>query len=149
MNVLLVESDDVMRSFFQAALEGEGFRVMAVKDNQGGRTVAEATRVDLVVAQFLDESDATGIADLLAALSARSPWFKLLAVVSGFRTRASTAVSLRQMLNPWRTVDLTRGGQVLIDACRAAAREQRSDASTEEGDGMRTLPRHDAGRIVR
>ncbi len=130
MNILLVESDDLMRSFFQAALEGEGFRVMAVKDNRGGRAVADATPVDLVVAQFLDESDAAGMADLLAALSARAPWFKLLAVVSGFRTRATTVTSLRRMLNPWRVVDLTRGGQVLIDACRAAAREQRSSASS-------------------
>lgn len=130
MNILLIESDDLLRSFFQAALEGEGFRVMAVKDNGGGRAVADAMSVDLVVAQFLDEADAAGTADLLAALRARAPWCKLLAVVSGFRTRAATVISLRQMLNPWRTVDLTRGGQVLIDACRAAAREQRSSASS-------------------
>lgn len=130
MNILLVESDDVMRSFFQAALEGEGFRVMAVKDNRGGRAVADAMPVDLVVAQFFDEADAAGIADLLAALSGRSPWFKLLAVVSGFRTRATAVTSLRRMLNPWRTVDLTWGGQVLIDACRAAAHERRSSASS-------------------
>lgn len=125
MNILLIEPDDIMRSLFQAALERDGFRVMAVKDNREGLTVADAMPVDLVAAQFLDEADAAESADLLAALSARSPWFKLLAVISGFRTRAMTVTSLRRMLNPWRTVDLTWGGHVLIDACRDAVKERR------------------------
>ena len=128
MNILFVEPDDIMRSLFQATLERDGFRVMAVKDNRGGLAVADAMPVDLVVAQFLDEEDAVRSADLLAALRARSPWFKLLAVISGFRTRTTTVISLRRMINPWRTVDLTWGGHVLIDACRAAAKERRQSA---------------------
>lgn len=128
MNILLVESDDVMRSLFQAALERDGFRVMAVKDNQEGLAASGAMLFDLVVAQFFAEADAAGIADLLAALSARAPRCKLLAVISGFQIKSSEAVSVRQMLNPWRTVDLTWGGHVLLDACRDAAKERRPHA---------------------
>jgi len=128
MNILLVEPDDVMRSLFQVALERDGFRVMAVRDNREGLAVSDAMPVDLVVAQFFDEADAAASADLLAALRARSPRFKLLAVISGFRTTATAVTSLRRVLNPWRTVDLTWGGQVLIDACRAAAKERRQSA---------------------
>lgn len=128
MNILIIEPDDIMRSFFQVALEGDGFHVMAVRDNREGLTVSDTMPVDLVVAQFLDEADAAGSADLLAALRARSPWFKLLAVISGFQTRSTTVTSLQQMLNPWRTVDLTWGGHVLFDACRDAAKERQQGA---------------------
>ena len=127
MNVLLIEPDDAIRAFFRTALERDGCRVLAVRDNREALAAAEAVPVNLVVAQFLDEADASGSADLLASLGARSPGFKLLAVLSGFRTRATTAASLRRILNPWRTVDLTQGGHVLIDACRDAERERQQN----------------------
>jgi DNA-binding NtrC family response regulator len=126
MNILLVESDGFMRSLFQAALERDGFRVMAVKDNQEGLAASGARLFDLVVAQFFAEADVAGIADLLAALRARAPQCKLLAVISGFRMKSSETMSMQRLLNPWRTVDLTWGGHVLLDACRDAAAEQRS-----------------------
>lgn len=122
---MLIEPADAIRAFFQAALEQDGCRVLAVRDNREALDAAEAVPIDLVVAQFLNEADAAGSVDLLASLSVRSPGFKLLAVLSGFRTRATTAIALRRILNPWRTVDLTQGGHVLIDACRDAKRERR------------------------
>lgn len=125
MNILLVESDDVMRSLFQAVLERDGFHVMAVKNNQEGLAASGAMPFDLVVAQFFAQADAAGIADLLAALSVRAPRCKLLAVISVLRITSSEAVSMRRMLNPWRTVDLTWGGHELLDACRDAAKERR------------------------
>jgi CheY-like chemotaxis protein len=125
MNILLVESDDFIRSLFKAALEGDGFHVMAVKDNLEGLAASGARTFDLVVAQFFAEADAAGITGLLAALRERAPQCKLLAVISGFRMKSSEAMSVRRLLHPWRTVDLTRGGHVLLDACRDAAREQR------------------------
>lgn len=128
VNILLVESDDLMRSLFQDALEREGFHVVAVKDNQEGFAASGAMSFDLVVAQFFSEADAVGIADLLTALNTRTPRCKLLAVISGFRIKSSESVSLRRMLNPWRTVDLTWGGHVLLDACRDAAKERRQGA---------------------
>lgn len=128
MNILLIEPDDIMRSLIQAALERDGFRVMPVKNNREGLTVSDAMPVDLVVAQFLNETDVAESADLLVGLGARSPWFKLVAVISGFRTRATTLTSLRRILNPWRRVDLTQGGHVVIDACRAAAKERPQSA---------------------
>jgi DNA-binding NtrC family response regulator len=124
MNVLLIEPADAIRDFFQTALEQDGFRVLAVRDNREALDAAEALPIDLVVAQFLDEADTAGRVDLLASLSARSPGFKVLAVLSGFRTGATTAIAPRRMLNPWRTVDLTQGGHVLLDACRDAERER-------------------------
>ena len=125
MNILLVESDGFIRSLFQAALERDGFHVMAVKDNQEGLAASGAMPFDLIVAQFFTEADAAGITKLLAALRARAPRCKLLAVISGFRMKFSEVMSMRRQLHPWRTVDLTRGGHVLLDACRDAAKEQR------------------------
>jgi len=125
MNILLVESDDFIRSLFRVALEGDGFHVLAVKDNQEGLAASGAMPFDLVVAQFFVEAGVAGIADLLAALRARAPRCKLLAVISGFQIKMSEALSMRRLLNPWRTVDLTCGGHVLLDACRDAAQEQR------------------------
>lgn len=128
MNILLVESDDFMRSLFQTALEQDRFHVVAVKDKQEGLTASGAMPFDLVVAQFVAEADAAGIADLLTALRARALRCRLLAVISGFRIKSSEAMSIRRMLNPWRTVDLTWGGHVLLDACRDAAKDRRPHA---------------------
>jgi len=128
MNILLVESDDFIRSLFQVALEGDGFHVVAVKDNQEGLAASDAMPFDLVVAQFHAEGDAAGVTDLLAVLRARAPRCKLLAVISGFQIKSSEAKSMRRLLNPWRTVDLTWGGHVLLDACQDAAMEQQPHA---------------------
>ena len=136
MNILFVESDDLMRSLFQAVLARDGFHVMAVRDNQEGLAASGTTPFDLVVAQFFTEADASGITKLLAALRARAPRCKLLAVISGFRIKSSEALSIKRLLNPWRTVDLTWGGHVLLDACQDAAKERYPHALPVAANGQ-------------
>ena len=109
---------------------------MAGKDNQEGLAASVARTFDLVVAQFFAEADAAGVTGLLAALRARAPQCKLLTVISGFRMKSSEAKSMRRLLHPWRTVDLTRGGHVLFDACRDAAKEQRPLALPVTANGQ-------------
>ena len=83
--ILFIDDEDLMRTVFQVALAGAGYRVLTAESGPHGLRILEHQEVDLILVDiFMPETDGL---ELIQRLRATRPTSKIIAISGGSRER--------------------------------------------------------------